>query len=107
MCRIGQVIARSSGHCDDFRERVAPGFTRFRLNGVQNPIALVKDKIMKAADDTGTRRKRQLFPAVLRLVCPGNGPADVGRVRKRYYPNNFASYRISNFYNVSYFDSEL
>jgi hypothetical protein len=77
------------------------------LNGVQNPIAPVKDKIMKAADDTGTCRNRQLFPAVLRLACPGNRPADVGRVCNRYYPNNFASYRISNFYNVSYFDSEL
>jgi len=107
ICRIRQVIPRSSRHCNYFGERVAPGFAGFRLNGVQNPVALVKHKIMKAADDTGTCRKRQLFPAVLRLACPGNGPADVGRVRNRYYPNNFASYRISNFYNVSYFDSEL
>jgi hypothetical protein len=107
ICRIGQVIARSSGNCDYFSERVAPGFTGFRLNGVQNPIAPVEDKIMKAADDTGTCRKRQLLPAVLSLACRGNGPADVGRVRNRYYPNDFASYRISNFYNVSYFDSEL
>jgi len=48
-----------------------------------------------------------LLPVVLGLARRGNGAADVGGVRNRYYPNDFASYRISNFYNVSYFDSEL
>jgi len=62
---------------------------------------------MKAADDTGAGRKGRFFPAVLGFPGPGNGPADVGWGRNRHYPNNFASYWISNFYNVSYLDSEL
>jgi len=44
-----------------------------------------------------------LFPAALGILSFGNGPADVGCARNRYYANNFASYWISNFYNVSYF----
>jgi hypothetical protein len=65
-------------------------------------LALVENKVVKAADNARTAGKRQRFPSLLDFPGARYGIMDAGWACNLHMPNDFSRRRISNFDNVPF-----
>ena len=102
-----KVIPRRPGYSDNLGQRIAARLSRFRLDGVENPVAAVQNEVMKSADNPCPIREARILPSTLGFPRAGSGYLNLGIRCKRDLTNNFARCRISYFDNVSLVDREL
>ena len=104
---VREIIPGGPRHSDDLSQRIAPRFSRFGLNAIQNSAAAIQNEVMKAADNPGAGAERQGFPPVLGFTRVTHSLPDILRRRNFQLSNDFPSCRILNFDNVSFTDREL